>query len=170
MELSILLNIVATMAVLIGLVFGLTQLRHYHLSRKRDSALFLINSYQTGEFSQGIWTILSIPDGLTKVEIEGRVGEDIKGIYRVISAWESIGLLVFQNEITMDMVEDYYRGPITISWQKLELYVSGMRQEHQMDTIFEWFQWLAERMKDREKNRSPMPVYITHKEWTAKRK
>ena len=167
MELTFILNIVATAAVIIGLVFGLTQLRHYHLSQKRDSALFLLNSYQTGEFSQGIWTILSIPDGLTKKEIDQRVGEEIKAVYFVMSIWESIGILVFHNEVTMDMVDDIYSGPIAFSWQKLELYVSGMREEHQMDTIFEWFQWLAERMKDREKTRSPVPAYVAHKEWNA---
>jgi len=169
MELTFILNIVATAAVIIGLVFGLTQLRHYHLSQKRDSALYLLNSYQTGEFSQGIWTILSIPDGLTKVEIDERVGEEIKVVYLVMSTWESIGILVFHNEISMDMVEDAFSDPITLSWQKLELYVSAMREEHQSETIFEWFQWLAEQMKDREKNRSPIPAYIAHKKWTSNR-
>ena len=169
MELTFILNIVATTAVIIGLVFGLTQLRHYHLSQKRDSALFLLNSYQTGEFSQGIWTILSIPDGLTKVEIDERVGEEIKVVYLVMSTWESIGILVFHNEVSMDMVEDAFSDPITLSWQKLELYVSAMREEHQSETIFEWFQWLAEQMKDREKNRSPVPAYIAHKKWTSNR-
>ena len=169
MEFATLLNIIATAAVLIGVVFGLTQLRHYHLSRKRDSALFLLNSYQTGEFSDGIWSIMSIPDGLTKAEIDEKVGEDIKGIYRVMSAWESIGILVFQKEIAMDMVEEAYRGPIIISWKKLELYVSGMREELQRDTIFEWFQWLAERMEEQENKGSPVPAYIAHKDWTGKR-
>jgi len=169
MELTFILNIVATTAVIIGLVFGLTQLRHYHLSQKRDSALYLLNSYQTGEFSQGIWTILSIPDGLTKVEIDERVGEEIKVVYLVMSTWESIGILVFHNEVSMDMVEDAFSDPITLSWQKLELYVSAMREEHQSETIFEWFQWLAEQMKDREKNRSPVPAYIAHKNWTSNR-
>jgi len=169
MELTFILNIVATTAVIIGLVFGLTQLRHYHLSQKRDSALYLLNSYQTGEFSQGIWTILSIPDGLTKVEIDERVGEEIKVVYLVMSTWESIGILVFHNEVSMDMVEDAFSDPITLSWQKLELYVSAMREEHQSETIFEWFQWLAEQMKDREKNRSPVPAYIAHKKWTSNR-
>jgi hypothetical protein len=41
MELSFILNLVATAAVIVGVVFGLIQLRHFHLSRKRDSALFL---------------------------------------------------------------------------------------------------------------------------------
>ena len=165
MELPFILNIVATVAVIIGVVFGLTQLRHYHLSRKRDSALFLLNSYQTGEFSQGIRTILSIPDGLTKEEIEQRVGDEIKDVYLVMSTWERVGILVFHNEVTMDLVDDAYSGTITISWQKLEGYVSGMRKEFQRETIFEWFQWLAERMIDRERSRPPVPAHIAHKHW-----
>ena len=165
MELPFFLNVVSTVAIIVGVVFGLTQLRHYHLSRMRDSALFLLNSYQTGEFSQGIWTALSIPDGLTKKEIEERVGDDIGVVHLVMSTWESIGILVFHKEVTMDMVEDAYGDPIILSWRKLEPYVSAMREEHQRETIYEWFQWLAERMRDREESRSPVPAYIAHRHW-----
>jgi len=165
MDLAFLLDIVSTVAVIIGIVFGINQLRQYRLSRRRDSALFLLNSYQTAEFLQGIWTILSLPDGLTKKEIEERVVDEIKVIYLVMSIFESIGILVFHNEVTMDMVDDAYSGPITLSWQKLELYVSGLREEHQRETMFEWFQWLAERLRDREKTRPPVPAHIAHKEW-----
>ena len=168
MDLSFFLNTAATGAVIIGVIFGLIQLRHYHLSRKMDSALFLLKSYQTGEFSQGVWMILSLPDGLSKKEIEERLGEEIKMVYLVMSAWESIGILVFHREVMMDMVDDAFSDMITCSWQKLELYVSGMREEHQVDTIFEWFQWLTERMKDRQNHRSPVPAYIAHKEWIEK--
>lgn len=164
MELPIILDIASTVAVIIGVVFGLSQLRQYHSSRKRDSALFLLHSYQTVEFLQGIWTILSIPDGLTKKEIEERVGDEIKLVYLVMSTWESIGILAFHNEVTMDMVDDAHSGPISLSWQKLELYVSGVREEYQRETMFEWFQWLAERMRDREKSESPVPAHIAHKE------
>jgi len=165
MEFPIILDIVSTAAVIIGVVFGLGQLRQYHLSRKRDSALFLLNSYQTAEFLQGIGTILSIPDGLTKKEIEERVGDETPVIYLVMSTFESIGILVFHNEVTMDMVDDAYSGPIALSWQKLELYVSGIREEHQRETMFEWFQWLAERMRDREKRSPPVPAHVAYKEW-----
>jgi hypothetical protein len=165
MELPFFLNVVSTIAIIVGVVFGLTQLRHYHLSQMRDSALFLLNSYQTGDFSQGLWRILSIPDGLTKQEIEERVGDDVKALYLVMGAWESIGILVFHKEVTLDMVEDAYGDPITLSWQKLEPYVSAMRQEHQRETIYEWFQWLAERLKEREESGSPIPAYVAHKHW-----
>jgi hypothetical protein len=165
MDLPFILNIISTLAVIIALAFGLIQLRHYHLSRKRDSALHLLNSYQTVDFLQGIWTILSLPDGLTKEEIEESVGDDIKAVFLVMSTWESIGILVFHHEVTMDMVDDAYSDSIKLSWQKLTGYVSGMRQEFQRETIFEWFQWIAERMKDRESSGTPIPAHIAHKGW-----
>lgn len=165
MDLPFILDIISTAAILIAIGFGLLELRHYHLSRKRDSALYILNSYQTVEFLHGTWTILSIPDGLTKEQIEQRVGDEIKDVYLVMSTWERIGILVFHKEVSMDLVDDAYSGTITISWQKLEGYVSGMRKEFQRETIFEWFQWLAGRMREREGNRPPVPAHIAHKEW-----
>ncbi len=164
-DLSFILNIISTVAVILGIGFGLNQLRQFHLSRKRDSALYLLNSYKTGEFIQGIWTILSLPDGLTKKEIEKRVGDEIKVIYLVMSTWESIGILVFQDEVTLDMVDKAFSGPLIVSWQKLKLYVSGIREEHQRETMFEWFQWLTERMREREKSKPPIPAHIAYKDW-----
>ncbi len=165
MDFQFLLNIISTLAVIIALAFGLIQLRHYHLSRKRESALHLLNTFQTVDFLDGIWRILSLPDGLTKGEIEVKLGDDIKAIYLVMSTWESIGILVFHHEVTMDMVDDAYSGAITLSWQKLAGCVSDMREEFKRETIFEWFQWLAERMADRERRVPPVPAHIAHKDW-----
>ena len=83
----------------------------------------------------------------------------------VASIFESIGILVFQNEITMDMVDAVYSGPIDLAWKKLETYVSEVREAHQRETLFEWFQWLAERMRDRESSAPPVPAHIAHREW-----
>jgi hypothetical protein len=165
MELSLILDVISTVAVIFGIVIGLNQLRQFYLSRKRDSAQYILTSYASSEYLKGIWLILSIPDGLTKGEIEKRVGEEINLIYLVMSTWESIGILVFNHEVTMDMVDSAFSGPIILSWQKLELYVSEIRKEHQRETMFEWFQWLADRMKEREYASSPVPAHIAYKEW-----
>jgi hypothetical protein len=165
MDLPLILDIVSTAALTIGIVFGLFQLRQYHSARKRESALLLLNSSQTDEFLRGILTIWSIPDGLTKKEIEEAAGDEIGLVYLVLSTWENIGILVFRKEVTLDMVDDAYSGPLAISWHKLEPYVSGLREELQRETMFEWFQWLAERMRDREKSRSPVPAHIAYEEW-----
>jgi hypothetical protein len=165
MDLSVILNLITAIAVILGIVFGLLQLRHFHLSRKREAALFLINSFQTEAFLQGIWIIQELPNALLKKEIEERLGEDIRTIHLVMSTWERIGILVFNHEISIDMVDDVYSASIMLSWKRLEKYVIDLRNQLQRETSFEWFQWLAERMTEREKAETVVPAYLAYRNW-----
>ena len=165
MELSLILDIITAVAVILGIVFGLLQLRHYHLSRQREADLFLLNSFQTEEFFQGIWHVNQFPNGLTKTQIEDRLEEETKSIYLVMSTWERIGLLVFKHEISLDLVDEAYGDQIVISWQKLKKYVSELRMELNRETTFEWFQWLAEQTTKREETDTPVPAYLAFANW-----
>ncbi len=165
MQLSLIIDIISVSVLILGLVFGLIQLRQYRLSQNREASLHLLNSFQTTDFLHGIWIIQELPVGLSKKEIEERVGSDIRLILLVISNWESLGILVFNREITIEMVDDAYSGPISFSWQKLEKYITDMRNDLKLNTPFEWFQWLVDRMKEREKLNPPVPAYIAHRDW-----
>jgi hypothetical protein len=85
----------------------------------------------------------------------------------VLGTWERLGILVYRREIPMDLVDDAYSGPILISWQKLEPYIRQFRDQVQRDTGFEWFQWLAERMLEREQTASAIPAYLANRNWKA---
>ena len=165
MELSLLLDLITAVAVVLGILFGLLQLRHYHLSREQEADLFLLNSFQTGEFFQGILIIHELPNELTKSEIEDRVGDEIRLVYLVMSTWDSIGILVFKHEVSIDMVIDAYSGSIVISWQRLKTYVADLREDLQRQTTFEWFQWLAERTLERENDQPPLPAHLAFRNW-----
>ena len=165
MQLSVIIDIISVSVLILGLVFGLIQLRQYRLSQNREASLHLLNSFQTTDFLHGIWIIQELPAGLSKKEIEERVGSDIRLILLVISNWESLGILVFNREITIEMVDDAYSAPIIVSWQKLEKYITDMRNDLKRNTPFEWFQWLVDRMKEREKLNPPVPAYIAHRDW-----
>jgi hypothetical protein len=119
MEISEFLDIVTATAVILGIAFGLLQLRHYHLSRKREAALSLLTSFQTGEFSQGIRIIMELPGDLAKKEVENILGEDIHLVHLVLNTWESVGILVFNREVSIDLVNDAYGNQIVLSWTKL---------------------------------------------------
>jgi hypothetical protein len=82
-----------------------------------------------------------------------------------MSTWESIGILLFNHEVTIDMVDNAFSGPILFSWQKLERYVNDLRAELERETLFEWFQWLSDRIKVREIKKSPIPAHIAYKDW-----
>lgn len=165
MEISFLFDLISTFAVVLGVIFGLIQLRQYRLSRKREASLFLLNSYRTKDFIEGIWIILRLPDGLTQLELEDRIAQDLHLIGLVMSTWEAIGILLFNHEVTIEMVDDAFSGPILFSWQKLQNYVQGLRENQDRETLFEWFQWLYDRMQEREELKSPVPAYLAYQNW-----
>jgi hypothetical protein len=89
--------------------------------------------------------VQSLPDaadteGIRKVL--GADGED--AIYLVSITWETLGILVFHREVTLDLVDDFFSGPILVSWQKLKIYSEECRHTLKRETFNEWFQWLAE--------------------------
>jgi hypothetical protein len=86
-----------------------------------------------------------LPDNATK-EIQGKVGpEGEEIIYPVTLTWESLGVMFFRGEVTIDLIDDFFSGPSLISWRKLNVFVEEDRRALDRNTVSEWFQWLAER-------------------------
>lgn len=167
MDLNLIFQIISTTAVILGIVFGIVNLRNYQASRKRESALLMLNSFQTTEFVKGIKIVFELPDGAGKEHLDRLPPDEFLAIYSLIGAWERLGILVFRRELDIQLVDDAYSGPIVQSWEKLEKYVLEFRQWMKRDTAMEWFQWLAERMRDRETGAQPIPAYIAFRDWKA---
>src|SRR5205814_8273720 len=90
-------------------------------------------------------------------------GEDL--LVPLPATWETIGVLLCHGEFTIDVIDDFFSGPILISWRKLLPYTTDLRQRYQRETWSEWFQWLAERMMERESKTAAVPAYIAHRDW-----
>ena len=166
MDIATLANLINAIAVTAGVIFAATQIRDYRRQRKRDSMLSLVRSFQNPTFSNALRKVIELPDNVGADEIRQILGPDGEDIVAHLTAtWESIGVLVFHNELTLDVVDDFFSGPIVLSWKKLRPYVEHLRQHYARDTWSEWFQWLAERMMEREKHIPPVPAYIAHRDW-----
>jgi hypothetical protein len=109
-----------------------------------------------------------LPDGadLRKIrEILGTDGAD--DVFMVGLTWESLGVLLFRREVTLDFMDDLFSGAILISWRKLHVFVEEDRRATERNTVWEWCQRLAERMLEREKSVPPVPAQIAHRSWRA---
>jgi hypothetical protein len=165
MQSAFVFDIIRTLAVVLGIFFGLIQLRQFRISRKRESTLYLVKSMQTKEFVGGLWIIQGLHDGMSKLQLEKELGDKLESIIFVMSMWETIGILLFHHEITIELVDEAFSGPILFSWHKLERYIHDFREETGRETHFEWFQWLSDRMKEREGLRSRVPAYASIGDW-----
>ena len=170
MNLPLILQLIATAIMLIGIIFGIQNIRQYQASRKRESAILMLNSFQTSDFVQGLLYIFDLPDDADKETLDRMPADQFLAIYMVMGTWERLGVLVYRREIDLEQVDDAFSGPIVLSWQKLGQYVSELRANLQRETAMEWFQWLAERMLERETTAEPVPAYIAHKDWNRRRK
>ena len=171
MDLSTLANLINACAVTAALIFAAAQIGYYRQGRRREAMLELVRSFQSPAFTSALRRVLSLPDGADgqKIrEVLGPDGED--AVFLVSLTWESIGVLVFRRELTLDLVDDFFSGPIVLSWQKLRVYSEEWRRALNRDTFSEWFHWLAERMMEREKLAPPVPSYIAHRTWRETRR
>jgi hypothetical protein len=158
-------EIVSAIAVLIGFGFAIVEMRRYRRRKVRETALELVKSYQTPEFAVAITLLIDLPSGLTKQQLEEHLREDMRLISLLMTTWESLGILTFRHEVSLELLDDFFSGPIALSWIKLRRLVEEMRRIGGRQTYFEWFQWLAERMEEREISEAPIPAHIEHRDW-----
>jgi len=165
MDLSTLANLINAFAVTAGVIFAAAQIRHYRQRRQREAMLELVRSFQSPAFTSALRRVLSLPDGADTQKIREVLGPDGEdAVYLVSLTWESIGVLLFRRELTLDLVDDFFSGPILLSWKKLQVWAEEWRRELNRETGSEWFHWLAERMMERERFEPPVPLtlHIAH--------
>jgi superfamily I DNA/RNA helicase len=166
MDLSTLANLINAFAVSAGVIFAATQIRYYRQRRRRDAMVELVRSFQNPSFTSAFRRVLSLPDDATTEQIREKLGpEGEEIVYLVTLTWESLGVMLFRGEVTIDLIDDFFSGPILISWRKLNVFVEEDRRALDRNTVSEWFQWLAERMIEREKSTPAVPAHIAHREW-----
>ena len=170
MDISNIANFINAIAVSAGVIFAAVQIRQYQRRRQRDAMLELVRSFQSPAFTAALRRVLSLPDGAGTAKIRELLGPDGEdAVYLVSLTWESLGVLVFRREVTLDLVDDFFSGPLILSWQKLKVYSDEWRSNLDRETGNEWFHWLAERMLEREKALPPVPAYIAHRNWRDSR-
>jgi hypothetical protein len=165
MDINTLMGLISTIAIVAGLFFAGIQLRQLNKQRIREYALKLLDSFQTLEFQNAARIIFELPNGLTKKEIEERLGEKLNSILSMLGIFESLGVLIYRREIDIRLVEDFISGLILHTGWKLKNYLNEMREITSRQTYFEWFQWLFEQVEKRESKTPAIPSYIEFRDW-----
>jgi len=168
MSVEVMFQAIETIAVVIAVGFAIVQIRQYRRDKHREAAMELLHAFQTPAFAKALCLVYAMPEGLSKEEVEKFAGDEFHLIYAMTTTWESLGVLVFHGEIELQLIDDFFSGPIRISWRRLEGHVMGEREETGRETINEWFQWLNERLGEMESKEVPIPAHVEHENWHPK--
>lgn len=162
-------NWVTTVTLVIGVGFTIVQLRQNARQQRHEAVLELVNSFRTREFSEALHYLAEMPPGIPDAELRQRLGDRITMATALGGTWEAFGILVYRGDIDITIFEDFFSGPITFSWSVLQDFAMQIRKQTQRETIFEWFQWLAERVAEREEKKAPVPAHIEFRDWRPPR-
>jgi len=162
---SVILQAIATATFVAGALFTMVQLRLARRAREREVALEILRLIQTPDFVKALRQVYDLGPGLSRAEIEARLGDQMNLVYAMMISWESLGVLVYRRQLDIQLVDDFVSGSVLLSWRKLERYVMEERVARGRETLLEWFQWLAERMIERESRVPVVPAYRAHADW-----
>lgn len=119
MTLELTLQIVQTIAVVVGVVFGLIQLYQLRVQREAQGAAEMLRSLQTTLTARAALLMYELPDNLSTMEFKAKLGEDdFAAVSSLMATFESLGPLVARGHIPIDVYADYYRGATVVCWRK----------------------------------------------------
>jgi hypothetical protein len=161
------LQVLETAAVVIGVVFALLQVRALKVQHEVQGGAALLNSLQSRDTGSTALLLYALPDGLDGAALKQRLGADFDAVIALASMFESLGPLVARGHVPVEIYADYYRGLTVLCWRRLRRYVEEERAAAGWSNLFEWLQWLAERMDERAPLARDVPAFERYRDWRS---
>ena len=163
-DIADIVEIIGVVAIVFGIVFGLIQLRQ-HREQTRNMAIHeLAASFEDKDFTESYRLLATLKNGMSADEINALGDEYVSAILRVGMKFETVGLLVHKRVVPFDAMKDLVGGAAIKIWNVVEVWTEETRDTQNHVLLFEWFQWLAERLKERRES-ARTPAYQLHKDW-----
>lgn len=159
MEFTTILQLISTTSILSAGIFAGIQLRFMNKQREKDSTIQLLQTFQTPEFAEALEIVFNLPEGLSKKQVEDRLGDKMLSVLIMFGTFESLGILVYKKQLDVDLVDSFFSGSIILTWRKLKNFILETRKESKRETYYEWVQWQCELFEKREELTPRVPAY-----------
>lgn len=161
-------EILGALVVIGGLLFAIMQMRNIRQQRRELAAIELFRFFANPEFNRAYEQLLKLPDGSSAADIEARQAIMEQCAMLICTTMENIGVMTYQRIVPYMVVKNLMGSSSIILWKKLEHWVYALREETGSAEVFEWFQWLAERLEELS-DPNDEPAFVAHKLWRPAR-
>ncbi len=140
-------NVALTLSLVVGLVFGIAQVRAVARDRRERLTLEALRGFQSREFVELMQYIISHDMPRSRDEMSALPDKEQVVFLQCSQAMEMLGILVAEGLIDIDLVEKTLGSFVSSSWEKFKPIAVSIRQADPF--LNEYFQWLAERISER---------------------
>jgi hypothetical protein len=154
---SVVANLALALSLVVALIFGIAQVRVAERDRRERLTLDTLRNFQSHEFAEHIYYIISRDMPKNREDLNARSAKEQVIFIQFAQEMESLGILVSENLIDIDLVEKTLGSFVTTSWEKYKPVIFGMRENDPY--LSEYFQWLAEQIEKRMRDSPREPFY-----------
>jgi hypothetical protein len=156
-------NLALALSFIVGLVFGIAQVKASVRDRKERFTLEALRSFQTHEFAELMFNIAAYKIPPTFEEWQKLPVNDQIMFLQFTQEMESLGILVAERFINIDLVDKTLGSFVTTSWDKFKIVILDIREKRSDPFLSEYFQWLAERLSERMQMKPREPFFKSAK-------
>ena len=160
--LTFLANLALTLSFIAALIFGIKQVRVAARDRRERFTHETLRTFQTRDFAELIQYVLSHDFPASYEEFKARSAQDQTCFIQFAQGMESIGILVAEKIIDIDVLDKALGVFVASAWEKYKRMYLDMREKLHDPFLGEYFQWLSERIDDRMKVNPRKPYYRRH--------
>src|SRR5579862_7035952 len=155
-------NIALTLSFIVALIFGIAQVKAAERDRRERLTLEVLRQFQTREFAELLFFISE-----NDLPTDGKGMQKLSNNERIMliqfgQQMESLGMMVAERQINLDLVDKTLGSFVTSSWNKYKPLFQDIRDNQPDPFLGEYFQWLAELIDRRMKQKPRQPFHLTH--------
>ena len=160
---SVIANLALALSFIVGLIFGIVQVRAAARDRRERLTLETLREFQTREFVE-LLHYVSFHDLPSNREGMMALPPDERTLLiQFGQEMESLGILVAERLINIDLVDKTLGSFVITSWEKYKAMFLDIREKQPDPFLGEYFQWLAEQLDERMRTNPREPFYKTRK-------
>jgi len=160
---GLLANLALTLSLIVGIIFGIAQVRAAQRDRHERLTLEALRSFQSREFAEQINFISTVTFPETYEKYQSWPKQEQVQFIQMAQQMESLGISLADNLIDIDLVEKTLGSFVTSTWLKYKPLILKMREKNSDPFLAEYFQWMAEQIDKRMKEKPRTPFYLSKK-------
>jgi hypothetical protein len=166
MDLSTIANVATSLTVLIGVAFGLVEMRRVRREREERAAFAAVQALMSPEWMSSAVLVAAMTDGTSPAEIEQNE-RLLDATLKMATIMEGIGYSVFARLVPLSVADDLVGGTARVAWRKLQPFIEFDRERSGSQKSWEWFQWLAEQLERHGSGRTNLQVgaFVAYRNW-----
>ena len=156
---TLIANIALTLSFLIGLVFGIVQVKAAARDRRERLTLETLNNFQTRDFAELLFFTNTQKMPSNREQMLALPAKEQIMLIQLAQEMESLGILVAEKFISIDLVDKTLGSFVTTTWEKYKPAFLDIREKAPDPFLGEYFQWLAEQIDERMKINPRKPFF-----------